>query len=192
MKLSQVLIGLFLLSSTIGAASQNPAGSSNVAHQTRKPKPDFTLTISTEDKTVKAQKDMDIFVSIKEKNISRHIVNATKPQDPGKWYTMRVLLDGHPAPITQRYREILDPKPVKVGPNVMEAGSDGFPFTINPGKSKTFEITLDAFFDLNTPGKYEITFSRGTDSGQPYNVDVKSNTITITVLPPDDPAPVQH
>ena len=73
----------------------------------------------------------------------------------------------------------------------------GFFYTIMPGKTRVFEVPLSAFFDLSTPGKYEITFSRGTDSRGAYgrgpdNVDVKSNTITITVLPAGSPQPTQQ
>jgi len=155
-------------------------GSSNAAQPPKKHAPDFKLTISAEDETVKAQKDMDISVSVEERNISRHAVNAGRPGNPAVWYTMSVMLDGNPAPITELYREILAPK--KYDPNVIPTAG-GFAYTIKPGESQKFEVPLTAFFDLTAPGRYEITFSRGTDPGQPDNVDVNSNPITITVLP---------
>jgi hypothetical protein len=165
------LVALILLGS-VGIPAQN----------VKKHKPDFTLTISTEDTTVKAQKNMDISVSVEEKNISRHTVGAGRSSDPVDWYTMSVLVDGHPAPITELYREALTPK--RYGPNVARTFAP-FLVTIKPGQTQTFEIPLTAFFDLSTPGKYEITFSRGTNRGAPDDVEVKSNTITITVLPPE-------
>jgi hypothetical protein len=155
-------------------------GSSSATPPTGKHKPDYALTISTEDETVKSQKGMEVSVSVQEKNISRHAVNAGRPSHPGEWYTMSVMLDGHPGPITELYREILAPK--KYDPDVIPTAG-GFAYTIKPGESLTFEVPLTAFFDLTAPGKYEITFSRGTDPGRPDNVNVKSNTITITVLP---------
>jgi uncharacterized membrane protein len=98
---------------------------------------------------------------------------------------MNVLLDGHPAPITEMYRRFLAPKKQDSDVPFVYSGS-GAVETINPGESRTFEITLNAFFDMSAPGKYEITFSSGTDPQQrPDDVEVKSNTITITVLPPE-------
>jgi hypothetical protein len=38
---------------------------------------------------------------------------------------------------------------------------------------------------MKKPGKYSITFSKGTNPGQPNNIVVKSNTITITVVAPE-------
>ncbi len=150
--------------------------------QAAKHKPDFTLTISTGNRTLVAQKDMEIPINVEEKNISNHPVSAGKPDDPGEWYKMVVLLDGNPAPITDRYREILTPKKDDLSIPLTGSGSS---WTIEPGQTQTFEVPLTAFFDLSAPGKYKITFSRGTDPGKPDNVDVKSNTITVTVLPSD-------
>jgi hypothetical protein len=155
------------------------AGNCYAAPPAHKHKPDFTLTISTQDKTVKSPKDMDIEVSVEEKNISRHqiLYMLGNYED---MYTMDVLLDGHPAPITEQYREILALK--KPDPNglLIERGSgSGMAVTINPGESRTYAITLNWYFDMSTPGKYEIIFTTGTDPGRPDNVEVKSNTITV-------------
>jgi hypothetical protein len=163
-------------------------GSGNAAPPTGKHKPDFTLTISTEDATVKAQRDLEISVSVEEKNITRHSIEAGRTGNPGEWYGMSVMLDGHPAPIKELYREIITPK--KRDPNAHVTIS-GAVWTIKPGKSMTFEVPLTAYFDISAPGKYEITFTRGTNPGQPNNVDVKSNTITITVLADDPPSAQQ-
>ena len=56
-------------------------------------------------------------------------------------------------------------------------------FMLDPGESKTFHIVLTDYFDMSQPGYYEISFSRGTDQGMADNVEVKSNTLTVTVLP---------
>jgi hypothetical protein len=92
---------------------------------------------------------------------------------------MAVLCGGKPAPITEVYRRILS---TKDKPFVSFDGSIALS-TIEPGRTHTFYMPLTRFFDLSAPGKYKVTFSRGTDPGQPDNVNVKSNTITITVLP---------
>ena len=93
---------------------------------------------------------------------------------------MSVLHDGNPVPFTNEY--IQDHSPQKYDPSVPVTISP-YTGTLNPGKIQDFEVLLSEIYDLSAPGKYEITFSRGTDPGRPDNVDVKSNTITITVLP---------
>ncbi|MDR3713371.1 MAG: hypothetical protein P4L51_11180 [Puia sp.] len=123
---------------------------------------------------------MEISISAEEKNTSNHPINAGRPNNPGEWYKMVVLRDGKPAPITERYRQLIASK--KSDPSI-PLTADGAAWTIESGHTQTFDVPLTAFFDLSAPGEYEITFSRGTDPGQPDSVDVKSNTITITVLP---------
>jgi len=159
------------------------SGNCYPAPPVHKHEPDFTLTISTQDETVKYQKNMDIEVSVKEKNISRHQILYMLGNFEDRW-TMNVLLDGHPAPITEQYREILAlKKPDPNGLLINRGSGSGMAVTINPGESRTYAITLNWYFDMSTPGKYEIIFTTGTDPGRPDNVEVKSNTITITVLP---------
>ncbi len=155
-------------------------GSSYAAPPARKHAQDFKLKISTNAKVVKAQKDMDIPVSVEEKNISSHPVDAGRDNEPGDWYNMEVLCDGKPAPITPKYKQILSP-PLEDASHPLE---DSVAFwTIQPGRAQTFHVEVSLYFDFSTPGKYEITFSRGTDPGQPDNIDVRSNTVTITVVP---------
>jgi hypothetical protein len=151
--------------------------------------PDFKLAISTDDETVKAQsKLMNIVVTAEETNISNHIVNVGRTNEPGQWYTMSVVFGGHPAPLTEEGQRVLNPK--KVDPDEGESFSSFFA-TLKPGQAATFEVPLSQYFNFASPGTYQVTFSRGTDRGQPDNVDVKSNTITITVLPEDDPPPAK-
>jgi hypothetical protein len=164
------------------------ACSSYAVAQAAKHEPDFTLTISTDDQTVVSQKDMEVSVNVEEGNISNHPINAGRPNEPGTWYKMIVLRDGSPAPMTERYRKLVTPE--KEDPNVPET-ADGALWTIKPGQTQMFEVPLAAFFDLSAPGEYKITFSRGTDPGQPDSVDVESNTITVTILPPGSTQPAQ-
>jgi len=156
-------------------------GSADAAHQNGKPRPDRLLVISTEETTVKAQKDMAIGMTVEEKNISRYKINFTNP-DPGR-YEVTVLLDGRPAPTTDFYQQTFNRK---LGPNELGTWSGGWKW-IKPGKSEVSVVPLTMYFDLNTPGKYEVTVTLGPMRG-PDDVNIKSNTIYITVLPSDDPA----
>jgi len=162
-------------------------GSSPALTQTAKHKPDFTLRISTEDRTVPAQKNTDIWVKVKESNISDHPVDAGRTNQPADWYKMVALLDGRPAPKTELYRQILTP--AKEGAPLTFSWAF---WTIKPGHTQTFDVELSLYFDFSAPGKYAVTFIRGTNPGQPDNVDVKSNTITFIVLPADSLQPTPH
>ncbi len=158
------------------------AEGSLAAPPARKHAPDFKLKIFTDAKVVKAQNDMDIPVSVEEKNISSHPVNAGRDNEPGDWYNMVVLCDGKPAPTTPKYQQILSPRKEDASHPLEFSGAL---WTIQPGHAQTFHVELSLYFDFGTPGKYEVTFSRGTDPGQPDDVDVTSNTIMITVVPQD-------
>jgi len=161
------------------------AGSANAAPQNGKPRPDRLLTISADQATVKAHKDMAIGVTVEEKNISRHKINFTFP-DPGR-YEITVLHDGRPAPTTDFYQQTFNRK---LGPNELVTWSGGWKW-IKPGNSEKSVVPLTMYFDLSAPGKYEITVTEGPKRGQPDDIDIKSNTIYITVLPIDVPAPKQ-
>jgi len=161
-------------------------GTSQAAQPAGKHAPDFTLTISTKEETVTSQNHMNIGVNVEEKNISNHIISVGRPSDPARWYAMSVLLDLNPAPFTTEGKRSIAPKPYD--PNA-PVTMDSFLGTLKPGQIQSFAVSLTAYFDLSSSGQYEITFSRGTDPGQPDNVVVQSNTITITVLPAGAPSP---
>jgi hypothetical protein len=150
---------------------------------------DFKLAISTDQETVRTRNTaMNIVVTVKETNISKHIVNVGRTTVAGQWYTMSVLMDGHSAPLTEDGQRVFHPK--KIDPDEGENFS-AFLGTLKPGHSTTFEVPLSLYFNLASPGTYQVTFSRGTDLAQPDNVEVKSNTIIITVLAADDPSSVK-
>ena len=178
MKAKQELLAMFL----VGLAF---VGSGYAASPAKKPTRDFSLTISAKDRVVKIQNDMDISINVRVRNTSLHTVAAGRWfGDPGVCYRIDVLRNGHPAPMTEDYRDLLTPE--KSDPGVVWTGSFFF-VPIKPFRSRTFEIPLTRYFELNAPGKYEIAFTAGSDPGQPDNVDIRSNTITLTV----DPAEAQ-
>jgi hypothetical protein len=167
-------------------------GSSNAAQPTGKHEPDFTLTISTENSVVKSQKGMEIFVSVEEKNISRHSINAGRQSEAGDWYTMSVMLDGHPAPNAERYREIITPK--KPDPNAHVTFS-GAVWTIKPAESMTFEVPIGyitwsfagtAKYSTNTHlwsarnnGTWTANYRPSTDTGNSHGLPVWSRAVPI-------------
>jgi len=51
---------------------------------------------------------------------------------------------------------------------------------VKPGASVRDLVSVSAFYDLSAPGEYMIQLSRQLDDNGP---EVKSNTVTVTVLP---------
>lgn len=72
-----------------------------------------------------------------------------------------------------------------------EMDSAGPQPTIEPGESHDIEVPIDRACDLKQPGEYSIQISRSLTDGFGKSEVFKSNTITITVLPADDPPPVK-
>jgi hypothetical protein len=142
-------------------------------------RPDFKLAISAKKNTHNYWWDAGTPINVKVRNVSLHTVAAGRwLGHPGVCYTIDVRQNGHPAPMTELYREIIAPK--QDDPNVLETWSPFF-VPIKPFRSHTFEIPLQRYFNLSATGKYEVTFTAGTNPGQPDNVEVNSNTISITV-----------
>jgi hypothetical protein len=183
MKMKKKLLAIFLVVLTVVGRGY--------AQSVSKHEADFSLTISTGEESVKLQRGRIpiVVVIAEETNISSHTIHFGRSSDPGECFKMSVLLDGHPAPVTERYRKLITP--IEHGPTDVIMMST-FDVKLNPGQSTIFKIPLTAYFNLGSPGRYDISFIDGTDPGQPDNVEVKSNTITITVLAADDPPPTQQ
>jgi hypothetical protein len=181
MRKNSILCVLALLAFIVHGFAQPPVG---------KHEADFTLTISIVKGALRPHTEgrKVVLVAVVEKNISTQTISTSRLSDEDTWYAMTVLRDGNAVPFTEEYkrshsRDNRDPnRPIAFSPYIG---------TLKPGETQTFEVLLSEIYDLSMPGTYAITFSRGTDPGQPDNVDVKSNTITITLLPGDDPPSTQ-
>jgi len=153
--------------------------STRASPQSVKHAPDFSLMISTQNQTIpKDTINLGVAIEVVERNTSHHDVNVSRPNYPGRWYKMSVVREeGTSADITDEYRHVIEPhKDPDSFPNM-----DSQMGVITPGHSQHWAIALTNYVDLSKPGKYKITFSRGTDPGEPDSVEVKSNTITLTV-----------
>jgi hypothetical protein len=100
---------------------------------------------------------------------------------------MDVRDEDGPAEQTERLKRILHPPPPNPDDISSMTGSD-MSDSLKPGQTGQVEIPLTVYFRMKKPGKYRITFSKGTDPGQQDNIEVNSNTITITVVKPDPSA----
>ncbi len=58
---------------------------------------------------------------------------------------------------------------------------------LQPGESKIIFVPLGSWYEIDKPGTYTVQVSEHV-SNDPASEVVKSNTLTITVVPPDPPA----
>jgi hypothetical protein len=143
----------------------------------------FTLTISVENPVVTVDEIGPVIV--KEKNVTNHLINNTRPMNPCFWYRMEILRDGVQVPKTEDMIR-------RESPSKEEIYSTGpFLLTLEPRKEEQFEIPVDQCYDMSVPGRYQITFTwERSDINDPNKlIQTKSNTIIITVLPADEPTP---
>jgi hypothetical protein len=143
------------------------------------PRTGFTLTISVENLVVTTDEIGSVIV--KEKNVTNHLINNTRPMNPCFWYRMEILRDGVQVPKTEAMIR-------RESPSKEEIESTGpFLLTIEPRQEVQFEIPVDQCYDMSVPGRYQITFTWERDDLKHPNkvLLTKSNTITIMVLPAD-------
>ncbi|MGA7560746.1 MAG: hypothetical protein WCF61_14125 [Terriglobales bacterium] len=138
--------------------------------------PPFSITISTETPTIRARTGLSIMVRIT--NTSNHDINASS-----------VYVDGV-AGIDGSYDEdVRDSKgnlakrkqPQEADPNAPVTMSHRLR-TLKPGESTGSVTGVSRQYDISQPGQYVIQLSRRI-SDNPKDGVVKSNKITITVIP---------
>jgi len=150
-------------------------GSVSAQTRTTKTSP-YTLRIHAEKDTYKSGDG--ILVIVDKTNVSGKTQNLSQSGTPGSWYRMDVRSESGPAEQTEDLKEILHP--AAVGP-LVDVNNATIAYSLKPGQTAHQNIPLTMYFVMTRPGKYKVTLSEGTDPGQPDNVEVKSNTITITV-----------
>lgn len=171
-----MFFALLLLVSTCAANAQT-------AHQP------FTVTISTQKPIVKAGDD--VYIDIGMTNTSDHDVDCTiwikNASDRSYQYNVS-FEDGKPARDIDKH---------------VRNSSPAWPCVLKPGESQahTSGALINTIYDFSRPGKYTVQVTRKIwgDENRPetilptgtadyHQLDVKSNIITITVLPKDPPA----
>ncbi len=170
----RILLGLFMLGVTSIAYSQAP----------QQP---FTITISADKPQVKAGDD--VYLNVTMTNASDHDEDCTR-----NW--SNALDRNYNYDVNDEYGQV--PKIEKK----YHGGSRLSPCIIKPGETAKSGGLISVLYDFSRPGKYTIQVSRaiwGDDqrpepSGtvQTSQPDVRSNIITITVLPADEPPPAKQ
>lgn len=138
--------------------------------------PDFSLTIAPTTKTVVAKgKDTYLAIDVKIKNISQRPIYVGCYLAPVFCYHITVLENGSPAKRTKLYDWLLSP-------HRHEYATEGIATLLAPGKTRDGGFTLSSYFELSTPGVYEVYVTR---ESRPYyptkSVLVESNAISFEV-----------
>jgi hypothetical protein len=140
--------------------------------------PAISVTISAASETVKVGSELRIKILITNK--SDHEILLGKPAGKagqGEFLNLIEVRDerGNAVPKTRYYRQIRGEEYVPVGVYLSTIG-----FSVKPGESMEEEAIVSKLYDLDKVGKYRIQ----TQHDDPDNKAlVKSNTITVTVIP---------
>jgi len=156
-----ILVALVTFNSAFGQTAKQP----------------FTITISTDKPTVVA--GSHVYIKIKLTNTSDHTVDRSTAYSNG--------LD------RQYLYDVCDEN----GNSVEKPGEhhelNGVSLAtgeLAPGETANGETRITTLYDLTKPGQYTVQLSRFIGKDEKQGV-VKSNTITITVVPADDTSSTQ-
>jgi len=140
----------------------------------KSPQPPFSITISAEKPEVKA--GSEVFIRIQMKNISDHEVDCSMA--PTNGWDAAYQYDVRDAQGTLAER-----KPLVPGHPEIKEDSSIWPCVLKPGGSNSFDSYIGRRNDMTRPGKYMIQVSRFISGTRKEDGVVKSNTITVTVVP---------
>ena len=145
------------------------------AQEHEKIQPGFTLSIA-EDKGA-ARIDPGLHrLQVKFTRLSPEVEYSFFHEEAKGMYEMIVLRDGVPAAETDAMRELRRLREADDNPWIPK------PVTLDTGESRTTPLDVSDYYEMTKPGRYQITVTRGTAPfDPPYNITVKSNTITIVV-----------
>lgn len=143
------------------------------AQQTQKPSPTFTLSIAEDRNASATQPGLDR-VLVKLTHIGPGVeLEKFHPEALGM-YNMIVLRDGRPAKETSALKALRNYRKADPYPTIDN------PKALKPGESWITPIDISGYFDMTTPGSYQVTITRESIPMNPaYSTLVSSNTITI-------------
>jgi hypothetical protein len=155
---------------TLAMASLVSQKSATQVLQTVPVEPKFSLTIKTAQGTVKV--GSDVVVEAEMKNISAEDIfysalTVRGPEAGPSGFTWEILnSEVKPGPLTE------------YGLKMNRSEGKTIFGLLGPGKAIVEKRTLSKEYDLSKPGKYAVQASRFDGK-----TDVKSNTLTLTVMP---------
>jgi hypothetical protein len=149
-----------------------------IVAQTKELSPRFTLTISAEKPVVAL--GSDVWIKVQQTNVSQHGVGCDA-----------VVVD---STVDYSYKYDVRDEHGRPAPKVVRRpglSADDYPCGLGPGESRTSLNEISQVFQFNQPGEYTVQISRlATDD--PKDGFIKSNTITITVLPEEEAPPADN
>lgn len=163
-----VVLGLLVLIGSVVFAQQPAKPPKNA-------KPTFTLAVSTDHETVAP--GAKVIVTVHLTNVSDHALSFGRFGFGGPDLAYRVEIrdsQGQLAPYTEDYGKRLRHEAPYDQPIVGRAAGYG----VEKGETATETIEVTKQYHLSTPGKYTIRVSH---QDLETNVDVQSNTISLTV-----------
>jgi hypothetical protein len=167
-KIIFVTVGFLVLIGSVVFAQQR-------AKPSKDAKPTFTLTVSTDHETVAP--GSKVIVTVHLTNVSDHALSFGRFGFGGPDLSYRVEVrnsQGRLAPYTEEYGRRLRHEPPYDQPIVGRAA--GYGVEKEETATETIEVTKQ--YDLSILGKYTIRVSHPDPEA---NVDVQSNTISLTV-----------
>lgn len=147
------------------------AFASVILAQANPSKPTFSLSISAPNTEIALGGEVSI--KIRQTNLSDQTIDCSAHVGSGVNYSFGYdVRDQHGTAAAKVVRPHPD----------LSATYNFRPCDLRPGQSKTADTLLSRIYQFKEPGEYTIQVSR-PDTGNPGGGVVKSNTITITVLP---------
>jgi len=161
----KIFRGLVVFTLTICVAAQRPASSAS----------SFSLSIRPmQDSPVKASSTIEVECTMT--NTSNHLLHPFRTTNPGEYYLFDVRRDGAPVTDTEALKHMKKlgrPRPEKENSPVPYTTSAMFT-SLAPRESLEDTVPVSEYFEMSQPGRYTIQLGQGK---------VKSNTVTVTVIP---------
>ena len=144
-----------------------------LAAQDQPETPKFSLELN--ELRPKSYLGKDIWITIVMTNISEQVIDCSSFIESNS-VNHSLRYDVHDPQGNAAEKVVLSSHP--------EIGIDGssYPCSLEPGKSKKWDVAINKAFHLDRPGDYTIQVSR-LAGVKPADGYVKSDTLTITVLP---------
>jgi hypothetical protein len=153
------------------------------------PSPEFTLAIQAERQSVEV--GQTVVINVTRQNITDQTIDDNRTTNPMEYLTFRVSRDGVPVAETAELQK-MHGRGLAPG-EVQTIVTSPYFAKLKPGESSHDTVEVSHYYDMSKPGTYSISALQETRPGLPEkSVSVKSNTITITVLPAGDPSAAQQ
>jgi hypothetical protein len=145
------------------------------AQTIEKPEPTFVLSIGEDKEAVRTNPGLHR-VLVKYTRISFGFEDEKYHEEAMGMYQMVVLRNGAPVAETDAMRDLTAYRKADDNPTIMD------PRLLKTGESWITPLDVSDYYDMTSPGTYQITVTRESLPGNPdFSVPVSSNSVTIVV-----------